>query len=262
MSVDGRYKWVFDGDAFACVAETTQLSHGEIAEEHLRRPGAGAEHVDRGVLTLHTGVVRYEVYFSTGHEPAIEDAIRSWVTQLTGPRPRCTRRAPITGTSTGTSRDTGPGGVATARSSFCRPAGCSATTLFLRHAQADPVPPEPPAGVTSVEGGSPAVPRSMLQAIPTDGTFAYRLAHTARPGRARPGRASVRAHNTLRRAELATWPAIASATPLTVFTIPNLGAKTFLEMMEVLIVSWAALASPAQVGRKVRWYRLPEESIA
>ena len=84
MSVDGRYKWVFDGDAFACVAEATQLSHGELAEQYLRRPGAGAEHVERGVLTLHNGVISYEVYFSGGNESAIEDAIRSWVTELTG----------------------------------------------------------------------------------------------------------------------------------------------------------------------------------
>ena len=130
----------------------------------------------------------------------------------------------------------------------------------------------------------PAVPRSMLQAIATDGTLAYGLAHTlstrqdlfgktfeellpglsGAPGPGPAWRVSVRAHNTLRRAELATWPAIASATPLKVFTIPNLGAKTFIEIMEVLIVSWAELGldpGTATVPEAVPFEAVPEDPV-
>ena len=94
MSMDGRYKWVFDGRVFAAFAETAQLTHGELAEQHLGQPGAGAEQFERGALTLDNGVVSYEVFFAAEDEPAIEDAIRSWVATLTGHPPTEVHQAP------------------------------------------------------------------------------------------------------------------------------------------------------------------------
>lgn len=83
VTFNGRYKWVFDGERFAAVASDT-MSHGELAEQELGRPGAGADQIDRGLLSLVDDAVRYEVYFSAGREPDVEAAIRRWVAQLIG----------------------------------------------------------------------------------------------------------------------------------------------------------------------------------
>ena len=106
-----------------------------------------------------------------------------------------------------------------------------------------------------------AVPVSVLRAIASSGPLADDLAHAlwAREdlygrsleqllpglsGAPEPGpayRVSVRAHNALRRHGRATWPELASATPLVISTIPNLGAKTFIEIIRMTLVSWAQL---------------------
>lgn len=83
MTFDGRYKWVYDGCRFAAVA-WEWVTHGELAEQELGRPGAGDDQIERGHLNLVADVVTYEVYHSPGREPDVEAAIRRWVEELTG----------------------------------------------------------------------------------------------------------------------------------------------------------------------------------
>lgn len=74
---------VYDGSRFAAVA-LEWVTHGELAEQELGRPGAGDDQIERGHLNLVADVVTYEIYHSPGREPDVEAAIRRWVEELTG----------------------------------------------------------------------------------------------------------------------------------------------------------------------------------
>ena len=89
---NGRYKWVFDGDRFAVdqvpVDDETRITHGELAEEHLQRPGASAADIDAGTFWLEDQVAAYKVYFSSEDPKQLEEAIREWVARHLGVRLR------------------------------------------------------------------------------------------------------------------------------------------------------------------------------
>ena len=63
------------------------VTHGDLVEEFLERPGASAYDYESGVLWLSGGAVRYQIYFSGGHDPAIEQAIRVWHWTKLGTQP-------------------------------------------------------------------------------------------------------------------------------------------------------------------------------
>jgi len=48
-----------------------------------------------------------------------------------------------------------------------------------------------------------------------------------------------RASNSLRAANIRTWPQLAGCTPLLLRQLPNLGVKTFMDIIDVVLIAWA-----------------------
>jgi hypothetical protein len=76
------FKWVFERDRFGAhevsSSDDLAVTHGDLVEEFLERPGASAYDYESGLLWLSNGAVKYQIYHSGGHDPPIEAAIRGW----------------------------------------------------------------------------------------------------------------------------------------------------------------------------------------
>ena len=85
------FKWVFELGRFGAhevsSSEDVGVTHGDLVEEFLERPGASAYDYESGLLWLSAGAVTYQVYHSGERDPKVEAAIRGWHRTKFGTQP-------------------------------------------------------------------------------------------------------------------------------------------------------------------------------